>query len=91
MGACRDPSCKHIRSLRDNQTGNLMPREWEELERNKDLFDGVATYYPSHNVTSSGPPEAVPAQMIPGNPFQVPNRQPRGRAQLRILATSNGK
>jgi hypothetical protein len=42
------------------------------LERNKDLFEGVATYYPSqYNVTSSGPPEAVPAQMITGNLFQV--------------------
>jgi putative ABC transport system permease protein len=61
-----------IRSVRGNQTGKLMPREWEELERNKDLFEAVATYYPSqYNVTSSGPPEAVPAQMITGNLFQV--------------------
>src|ERR1700756_4008712 len=54
-----------VRSLRGGESGKLMPREWEELERDKSLFDEIATYYPSqYNVTSAGPPEAVPAMMI---------------------------
>jgi len=61
-----------VRSLRGGEAGKLMPREWEELERDKDLFDEIAAYYPSqYNVTSSGPPEAVPAMMITGNLFRV--------------------
>ncbi len=61
-----------VRSLRGGESGKLMPREWEELERDKSIFDEIATYYPSqYNVTSSGPPEAVPAMMISGNLFDV--------------------
>jgi putative ABC transport system permease protein len=61
-----------VRSLRGGEAGKLMPREWEELERDKSLFDEIATYYPSqYNVTSAGPPEAVPAMMISGNLFRV--------------------
>src|SRR5882724_4770403 len=36
-----------VRSLRGGEAGKLMPREWEELEQDKSLFDEIATYYPS--------------------------------------------
>jgi predicted permease len=61
-----------IRSVRGGEGGKLMPREWEEIDRDKSLVDSAAAWYTSqYNLTSDGPPEAVTALMTTGNLFHV--------------------
>jgi putative ABC transport system permease protein len=61
-----------IQSVRGNETGKLMPREWEELDRDRATFAGVAAWYPSqYNLTLGGTPEVVRACMTTANLFRV--------------------
>lgn len=61
-----------IDSVRGNEIGKLTPREWEELDRDTDLFEGVAAWYPSqYNVTGAGTPEVLTACMTTANLFRV--------------------
>jgi putative ABC transport system permease protein len=62
-----------IDSIRGNEPGKLTPREWEELDRDSSLFDGVAAWYPSqYNLSDgSGPPEVLTACMTTANLFRV--------------------
>jgi putative ABC transport system permease protein len=61
-----------IDSVRGNEIGKLTPREWEELDRDTDLFEGVAAWYPSqYNVTGGGTPEVLTACMTTANLFRV--------------------
>jgi predicted permease len=61
-----------IRSVRGGEAGKLMPREWEEIDRDKSAVESAAAWYTSqYNLTSDGPPEAVTALMTTGNLFQV--------------------
>lgn len=61
-----------IESVRGAETGKLMPREWEELNRDHSVFDGVAGWYPSqYNLSTGGPPEVVRSCMTTANLFRV--------------------
>jgi putative ABC transport system permease protein len=61
-----------IHSVRGSETGKLMPREWEELDRDTTLFEGVAAWYPSqYNLSVGGSPEVVRACMTTANLFRV--------------------
>ncbi|MBC8165732.1 MAG: ABC transporter permease, partial [Bryobacteraceae bacterium] len=61
-----------IESRRGSEAGKLMVREWEELERESDVFAAVAGYYPSqYNLTTGGPPSAIPANMTTASLFSV--------------------
>lgn len=61
-----------IDSVRGNERGKLTPREWEELDRDKDLFEGVAAWYPSqYNLSEGGRPEVLTACMTTANLFRV--------------------
>jgi putative ABC transport system permease protein len=61
-----------IQSVRGDETGKLMPREWEELDRDRATFAGVAAWYPSqYNLTLGGTPEVVRACMTTANLFRV--------------------
>ena len=49
-----------------------MVREWEELEREPNLFQDVAGYYPSqYNMAEGGPPVAARAVMTTSSLFRV--------------------
>ncbi|MCU1325675.1 MAG: hypothetical protein JWN34_1045 [Bryobacterales bacterium] len=61
-----------VESVRGNETGKLMSREWEELDRARSIFEGVAAWYPSqYNLAEGGAPESVSACMTTGNLFRV--------------------
>jgi putative ABC transport system permease protein len=61
-----------VQSIRGQEAGKLMVREWEELERETDTFDSVAGYYPSqYNMADGGPPEAIRACMTTSSLFRV--------------------
>jgi len=61
-----------IESVHAGVTGRLMPREWEELDRDSVTFEGVAGWYPSqYNLSSDGRPEVVRACMTTANLFRV--------------------
>jgi predicted permease len=61
-----------IYSVRGSEAGKLMPREWEDLDRDRSVFDGVAAWYPSqYNISAGGPPEVVRACMTTANLFRV--------------------
>jgi putative ABC transport system permease protein len=61
-----------IESVQGGVTGKLMPREWEELDRDHDTFEGVAGWYPSqYNLSADGKPEVVRACMTTANLFRV--------------------
>lgn len=61
-----------IHSVRGAETGKLMVREWEELDRDRELFDGVAGWYPSqYSVMNAGKPEVWRACMTTANLFRV--------------------
>ncbi|MBL8221173.1 MAG: ABC transporter permease [Bryobacterales bacterium] len=61
-----------IDSVRGNETGKLTPREWEDLDRDSQLFDGVAAWYPSqYNLSEGGAPEVLTACMTTANLFRV--------------------
>src|SRR4051794_6600901 len=60
-----------LESLRGAEPGKLMPREWDEFDREKSLFEGVAAWYPSqYNLAENGPPEMIRACMTTGNIFR---------------------
>jgi putative ABC transport system permease protein len=61
-----------IVSIRGNETGKLIPREFEELTRRQDLFDSVAAYYPTqYNIADGGPPESAPSVMTTASLFRT--------------------
>jgi len=61
-----------IDSVRGNETGKLTPREWEDLDRDAQLFEGVAAWYPSqYNLSEGGAPEVLTACMTTANLFRV--------------------
>jgi putative ABC transport system permease protein len=61
-----------IDSVRGQETGKLLPREWEELERDRRTFAGVAAWYPTqYNLSAGGKPEVVRACMTTANLFRV--------------------
>jgi putative ABC transport system permease protein len=61
-----------IQSVRGQESGKLMVREWEELERESNLFRDVAGYYPSqYNMAEGGPPIAARAVMTTSSLFRV--------------------
>jgi putative ABC transport system permease protein len=61
-----------IESLQGNVPGKLMPREWEELDRDSATFEGVAGWYPSqYTFSSDRGPEVVRACMTTANLFRV--------------------
>ncbi|MEZ5398382.1 MAG: ABC transporter permease [Bryobacteraceae bacterium] len=62
-----------IESVRGEEFGRLTPREWEELDRDSSLFEGVAAWYPSqYNLSDgSGSPEVLAACMTTANLFRV--------------------
>jgi len=61
-----------IQSVRGQERGKLMVREWEELERETTTFESVAGYYPSqYDLAEGGPPEAVRACMTTSSLFRV--------------------
>lgn len=61
-----------IQTVRGSETGKLMPREWEDLDRDRTVFEGAAGWYPSqYNISSGGPPEAVRACMTTASLFRV--------------------
>lgn len=61
-----------ISSVRGAEPGKLTPREWEELDEDSTLFEGVAAWYPSqYNSSAGGPPEVVNACMTTANLFRV--------------------
>jgi putative ABC transport system permease protein len=61
-----------IESVKGGVAGKLMPREWEELDRDTATFDGVAGWYPSqYNLTADGRPAVVRACMTTANLFRV--------------------
>lgn len=70
----RDPDrLIRIDAVRGNEPGKLTPREWEELDRDQSIFDGVAAWYPSqYNLSDGGgPPEVLTACMTTANLFRV--------------------
>lgn len=61
-----------IESVQGNEPGKLIPREWEELDRDSATFAGVAGWYPSqYNLTTDGKPQVVTACMTTANLFRV--------------------
>ncbi|MBS1826823.1 MAG: ABC transporter permease [Acidobacteria bacterium] len=61
-----------IDSIRGSEMGKLTPLEWEELDRDRRIFDGVAAWYPSqYNLSHGGTPEVVSACMTTANLFRV--------------------
>lgn len=61
-----------IDSIRGNETGKITPREWEELNRDSQMFEGVAAWYPSqYNLSYAGSAEVVTACMTTANLFRV--------------------
>lgn len=61
-----------IDSLRGNETGKITPREWEELDRDSKVFEGVAAWYPSqYNLSYAGSAEVLTACMTTANLFRV--------------------
>jgi putative ABC transport system permease protein len=61
-----------IESVRGSETGKLTPREFEELERRRDLFESVAAYYPTqYNIADGGPPESAPSVMMTAGLFRT--------------------
>ncbi|MBL8211849.1 MAG: ABC transporter permease [Bryobacterales bacterium] len=61
-----------IESVHAGVNGKLMPREWEELDRDQATFEGVAAWYPSqYNLSADGRPEVVRACMTTANLFRV--------------------
>lgn len=61
-----------IESVQGGIVGKMMPREWEELDRDHATFEGVAGWYPSqYNLSADGKPEVVRACMTTANLFRV--------------------
>jgi putative ABC transport system permease protein len=61
-----------IVSARGAETGKLIPREFEEFNRQPDLFESVAAYYPSqYNIADGGPPESAVAAMSTASLFRT--------------------
>lgn len=61
-----------IESIQGGVPGRLMPREWEELDRDSGTFEGVAAWYPSqYTLLSDSGPEVVRACMTTANLFRV--------------------
>lgn len=61
-----------VESVQAGVTGKLMPREWEELDRDHATFEGVAGWYPSqYNFSADGKPEVVRSCMTTANLFRV--------------------
>jgi putative ABC transport system permease protein len=61
-----------IESVQGGVAGKLMPREWEELDRDQATFEGVAGWYPSqYNLSADGRPDVVRACMTTANLFRV--------------------
>ncbi len=61
-----------IQSVRGGETGKITPREWEEFQRQTDLFDSVAGWYPSqYNFSDGGAPTVFTACMTTASLFRV--------------------
>jgi len=61
-----------IQSVRGQESGKLMVREWEEMEREPNLFQDVGGYYLSqYNMAEGGPPLAARATMTTSSLFRV--------------------
>jgi putative ABC transport system permease protein len=61
-----------IQSVRGQESGKLMVREWEELEREPNLFQDVAGYYlTQYNLAEGGPPIAARTTMTTASLFRV--------------------
>lgn len=61
-----------IESLRGGQPGKLTPREWEELSRDKTIFESVAGWYPSqYNFGGDSQPAVFTACMTTASLFDV--------------------
>ena len=61
-----------IESVRGSETGKITPREWEEMQRETDLFDSVAGWYPSqYNYSEDGNPAVFRACMTTASLFRV--------------------
>lgn len=61
-----------IESIQGGVPGKLMPREWEELDRDSATFEGVAGWYPSqYTLSLDTGAEVVRACMTTANLFRV--------------------
>jgi putative ABC transport system permease protein len=61
-----------IVSLRGAEEGKLIPREFEELNRQSELFESAAAYYPTqYNIADGGPPESAPSIMSTASLFRT--------------------
>ncbi|MFN7934728.1 MAG: ABC transporter permease [Bryobacteraceae bacterium] len=61
-----------VDSIRGNEIGKITPLEWEELNREQRIFEGVAAWYPSqYNLSHGGSPEVLTACMTTANLFRV--------------------
>ena len=61
-----------IVSLRGSETGKLIPREFEEFNRQAELFESVAAYYPTqYNIADGGAPESATAVMSTASLFRT--------------------
>jgi hypothetical protein len=61
-----------IESVKGGVAGKLMPREWEDLDRDRATFEGAAGWYPSqYNLSADGRPTVVRACMTTANLFRV--------------------
>jgi len=61
-----------IESVRGSEKGKITPREWEEMQRETDLFDSVAGWYPSqYNYSEDGNPAVFSACMTTASLFRV--------------------
>ena len=61
-----------IVSLRGAESGKLIPREFEEMNRQGELFESVAAYYPTqYNIADGGPPESAASLMSTASLFRT--------------------
>ena len=61
-----------VMAYKSSEPGHLSQREIEDLQRQSELFEGVAAYYHSqYNITGDGPPEAVPCAIGTHQLFEV--------------------
>jgi putative ABC transport system permease protein len=61
-----------IESVQGGVAGKVMPREWEALDHDRLVFEGMAAWYPSqYNLSVDGRPEVVRACMTTANLFRV--------------------